>query len=379
MRILPLALAAIVVFCACSRKRAAINGRIVACGNEKVYLEKVLPGGSVVTDSALLDKKGNFRLRIATNPDPTIYFLRSGDNFATLLISPGDKVNLQAIGSFDGGYSVEGSKGSERMLELRNIMSSGISKMDSIMKAFATADQKDKVSLSAAYAEQYYATKRQQINFIVEDPGSIASIYALYQRLPNDNNSLVDGKSDITYYRIVADSAGKKYPSSPYVAALRGAIANRESREELALMLGEKMKQEAAKYPEIEMPDMYGKRHRLSELDGKVVILDFWSTNLPDNALNNAEMKKLWEAYSERGLAVYQVCLDTDKHRWVSAATAQKLPWISVCDLRGSDGQAVQSYNVQSIPANFIIDREGNIAGKNIFGAELETIIKKLI
>ena len=379
MRILIVVLISTFLLNACSRERATITGRIVACQNDMIYLEKVMPNSITVIDSALLDHKGNFNLKITTDPDPTIYYLRSGDDFATLLISPRDHINIQAIGSFDGGYTVEGSEGSTRMLELRDLMSSGIAKMDSIMNTFATAQQKDKLAISAAYAEQYYKTKRQQIDFIVKDPGSIASLYALYQRLPNDNNSLVDGKSDITYYKIVADSTGKKYPRSPYVSALNATIAEQESKQEMAIMLREKLSAEAVSYPEIEMPDIYGKSHRLSELEGKVIILDFWTTEQPDNALNNAEMKELYEQYSDAGLAIYQVCLDTEKHKWVSATTSQKLPWISVCDLRGATSPAALSYNIKSLPANFIIDREGNIAGKNLFGDDLRKKVEELI
>ena len=64
---------------------------------------------------------------------------------------------------------------------------------------------------------------------------------------------------------------------------------------------------------------------------------------------------------------------------WVSAVQEQNLPWISVCDLRGTASTALTLYNVQNLPANFLIDREGNIVAKNVYGAELEKRVAALL
>ncbi len=57
----------------------------------------------------------------------------------------------------------------------------------------------------------------------------------------------------------------------------------------------------------------------------------------------------------------------------------QKLPWITVCDFRGEASPAVLSYRISSMPANFVIDRSGNIAGRNLYGDALERKIKELL
>jgi alkyl hydroperoxide reductase subunit AhpC len=74
-------------------------------------------------------------------------------------------------------------------------------------------------------------------------------------------------------------------------------------------------------------------------------------------------------------LGIYQVSLDTSKPLWVNAVQEQKLPWTTVCDFRGEATAAVRLYNVAAVPCNFIIDREGNIVAKNLYG---DALTKKL-
>lgn len=127
------------------------------------------------------------------------------------------------------------------------------------------------------------------------------------------------------------------------------------------------------------MPDMFGNKIRLSSLQGKVILVDFWSALAGNSNQLNAELKESYEKYSERGFEIYQIGVDNSKAIWVSAVQEQNLPWISVCDLRGTASTALTLYNVQNLPANFLIDREGNIVAKNVYGAELEKRVAALL
>lgn len=365
------------MFCSCSRDKAVVSGSMETSGEGKVYLEKIMPGAVSVTDSTSIDSSGKFRFKLSGLSTPTIYNLRSSEGHIPLLIASGEKVSVNIPGKFSGSYTVEGSEGSKRMRELRRIMSDGTRKLDSIRTLFERAESGSRAMLSAAYASQYNASRQEQIRFIVSDPGSIASLYALYQRFPSDN--LTDNEKNTVYYQMVADSVGARYGSSPYLTALKGMIVSRESKQDLAAMIGEKIAGEADKYPDIEMADIYGRKHKLSSLDGKVIILDFWSSEIPGSAMNNAELKALYSEYSQRGLAIYQVSLDGLKHSWVSAVTNQKLPWISVSDLRGKISPVIGRYNIKNIPANFVINRKGEIVARDLFGESLEKKIKELI
>ena len=112
--------------------------------------------------------------------------------------------------------------------------------------------------------------------------------------------------------------------------------------------------------------------------EGKVVLLDFWSAELGNSNTLNAELKEVYKKYADAPVAfeVYQVAIDTSKPLWISAVQEQQLPWISVCDFRGRNSPALGLYNVQKLPANFLIDREGIVVARDLYGTGLQRALE---
>ncbi len=364
----------------CCADDARLSGHFIGAAGRPVYLEAVIPGATTPQrDTIVTNDKGEFDFRVAL-PDgqPTIFNLRYEDDMVPLLIAPRERVNVMSLGDLDG-YRVSGSPESELVWKLHGILTSGAAALDSISRRFdlTTPDEQLQTRIRKAYYEKYLNIKRRQIGFIVEHSSSLAAVYALYQRLPGDK-VLFNGETDHVYFRMVADSVSRRYPDSRYVLALQREIAATEAERDLQRRL-ERDGVAELDYPDIDLPNMYGQRVRLSSLAGSVIVLDFWITTDTRGRLNNAEMKELWDDYSEKGLAVYQVSLDTSKPLWVNAVQEQKLPWTTVCDFRGAATPAAQIYNVTSVPRNIIIDREGNIAAQNLYGEALERKIRELL
>lgn len=367
------------LFSACNPAGVRIKGRFVGNDNKAVYLEMISPGRQSVVDSVSTDGNGFFEMKVKL-PDgqPTIYNIICDGEKIPLLLSPREKVKLHSVGNVSRNYNVKGSEGSELMYELKNIISNGANRLDSILKEYSFADEELKRKLATEYNAEYYKTKREHIAFIVSNPGTLAALYALYQRLPNDPD-LFNGSTDIIYYKLVADSVSKYYPGSPYVKALQKEMAAAESGMKIADLISEKIAEEPANFPDLNMSDMYGKPHRLSSLEGKVILLDFWSAASDASSLLNAELKEIYEELSGRGFEIYQVSVDESKSLWVNAVLEQKLPWISVSDQKGGASIAVRAYNVRNVPSNFLIDRNGDIADKNIYGDKLLKKVKELL
>ena len=226
--------------------------------------------------------------------------------------------------------------------------------------------------MAQEYTRLKHETQRFQLGFIIENKANIAAVYALHQRLPNESN-LFNGNSDIVYYRTVVEALEQSYPDTPYLAILRSQIARMDAQINLLSQVTE------SDFPDIEMPDMFGKKQRLSALSGKVILLHFWSAALGNSNALNADLKSVYEKYHEQGFEIFQVAVDTSKSAWVTAIQEQQLPWISVSDLLGDSSPSVGIYNVQKLPTCYLIDRKGNIVGKDLVDEELETEIKKLI
>jgi peroxiredoxin len=151
-------------------------------------------------------------------------------------------------------------------------------------------------------------------------------------------------------------------------------ILEREIADADALVaLTKNIKEEA--YPDINLDDMYKKMHRLSELDGKVVLLYFWSAEhvLCNNI--NAELKDIYKKYHDKGFEVYHVSADTNRALWIEAVRAQEHPWISV--FGGSDPRVFALYSVMEVPMAYIISRDGTMSVCSLERAKLESEIMK--
>ncbi len=373
--------AVLAVLAGCSKDDdARIKGHLIGAAGRPVYLERVIPGATTpYRDTVVTNDKGEFELRV-TLPDgqPTIFNLRYEDDMVPLLISPREKVNVMSLGDLDG-YRVSGSPESELVGELHRILSDGAAALDSISSRYnlSTPGSERQEAIRRAWGSKYLSIKRQHISFIVRNASSLAAVYALYQRLPDDQ-VLFNGETDHVYYQMVADSVQRSYPDSRYVKALEREIELRTSQRNFLNRLAEEGVPEVG-YPDIDLPNMYGQKVQLSSFAGKVIVLDFWVSTDARSRVINAELKELWEAHSEEGLAIYQVSLDTSKPLWVNAVQEQKLPWTTVCDFNGEASPAARVYRITSVPDNLIIDREGNIAAKNLYGDALEKKIKELL
>lgn len=371
---------AMVGLCACSTDSANISGEFSACPEQSVYLERVATDGTISADSVVTNANGRFSMKVELpNGESALYNLRCQERNIPLIISAGEKLSVNSIPGLIDGYTVSGSPESALVKEIKNIMGFGSAKLDSMLTLYnETTSEAIKERINSDYVKEYYAIKRNQIEFIVNNSGTLAAIYALNQRLPNDE-TLFNGDNDIVYYRMVADEVAKNYPNSPYLKNLTNAIEHYDQQMEIVRMFNSAIEAGPAPFPELNIADMYGKKQSLTAHLGKLILVDFWSLADQEANFRNAELKTIYSEFKDKGFEIYQVSVDTSKPAWIETVQKQKLPWISVCDFQGGGSSSVQLYNVQNVPQNFLIDREGNIVARNAYGDNLRKEILKHI
>ncbi len=374
-RIIFSAIALVMALSACQSPKVSLSGRFVGSDADMVYLEYASVLEQTIIDSVKLGEDGNFALSIENvTTTPSLYYIIYNNERIPLLLQQGDNVEINAAGNVARNYKVEGSEESELLREFNQEYISGVMKLRGIISKIAAGSLSDeeRKSLSEEYTKIYLDIKRKQMNFIVSHKQNIAAVYALHQRLPNDSY-LFNGDSDVIYYRTVAEAIEQSYPESHYLPILRSQVARMSAQSSLLAQAKE------VNFPEIKMPDMYGQEVALSSLSGKVILLHFWSVAIGNGNVINAEMKEIYKRYKEQGFEIYQVAIDTSKSDWINAIQEQQLPWISVSDMKGEASTSLGEYNVQRLPSNFLIDREGNIVAKDLVGDKLEAEIKKHI
>ena len=125
--------------------------------------------------------------------------------------------------------------------------------------------------------------------------------------------------------------------------------------------------------PDIALENPEGKVMKLSDLRGKVVLLDFWASWCRPCRMENPNVVKAYDKFNKQGFEVFSVSLDKAKDSWVKAIAADDLKWPGhVSDLKFWQSAGAKLYGVNSIPATYLIDKNGVIIAKNLRGPALE-------
>ena len=128
---------------------------------------------------------------------------------------------------------------------------------------------------------------------------------------------------------------------------------------------------------DIALPDNKGQLRHLTDLKGKVVLLDFHLFSFDKSPERILLLRELYNKYHAQGLEIYQVSFDPDEHFWKQQTAA--LPWVSVYDRNGLDSQTLVTYNIQGLPDYFLITRDNNLYKRAAQVQDLEAEIKSLL
>ena len=118
---------------------------------------------------------------------------------------------------------------------------------------------------------------------------------------------------------------------------------------------------------------------QLSSLKGKVFLLDFWASWCGPCRYSNKHLVKLYSKYKDKGFEILSVSLDDQKSDWKKAVAKDKITWLQGIDPGGWDARAAIRWQVDAIPASFLVNKNGDVVAINLEKGELENKIKELL
>ena len=133
--------------------------------------------------------------------------------------------------------------------------------------------------------------------------------------------------------------------------------------------------------PDFTQNDSIGSPVKLSDVYSKhqYTLIDFWASWCGPCRAENPNVVAVWKEFNGKGFHVMGVSYDQDKAKWLKAVASDHLTWTQVSDLKYWNNATAKIYGINSIPANLLVDKTGQIIAKNLRGEKLREKIGELL
>lgn len=373
--------AATIAISSCSGKKFNIKGNITEAKDSMLYLENISLDGPIAIDSAKLDENGSFSF-VGDAPDaPEFYRLRIAGQIINISIDSTETVSVNAsYPTMAVKYNIEGSENCSKIKEL-SIMQ--IDLQNRIMSILNNQELKDEVAEDSIARLMNNYKNNVKMNYIYKQPMKAYSYFALFQAI---GNRLIfnprESRDDIKAFAAVATSWDVYYPDAVRGKNLHNIAIEGMRNIRIVENQNREIELEAGSVSEtgiIDIPlyDNKGRLRHITDLKGKVVLLDFHVFSQEGSTERIMRMRDLYNKYHRLGFEIYQVSLDADGHFWKMQTEA--LPWINVRDEESLKSRYMATFNIRQLPAFFIIDKTNSIVKRDSQIQNLEAEIKKLL
>lgn len=353
-----------------------VDGKVSDATGEMLYFEHNGLMNTTVLDSVKLGSDGKFSFKSARPAYPDFYRLRLDNKIITFAVDSCEDISFVAKSdNFATEYTLTGSETSLQILKLRKSVMNIQQKINGISSTMSVAEQNAKI---ADIEKDIEVHKEMARKLILQNPRSLAAYFAIYQKVNNTYLFSPYVKTDKPYCAAVATSFNTFMPDyerskNLYSLVMDAIKVDRNQKEKEAWK--EVLAKAGTGYINIILPDKKNVEQKLSSLEGKVILIDFSAYETKESVDYTFALRELYNKYHSRGFEIYQISLDQNKLLWQQAV--ENIPWICVRDEKGPETNYISTYNITSIPTTFLMDRKGNIVGRDFGFDDLRKEIEK--
>lgn len=364
---------------ACSSNQASvIKGKIKGAEGQTVYLERLVNNRWGVSDSTVLGSDGSFSLVPTQAMELDFYRLvLTNKDFIILVTDSTEQISIDGeAGNLNLSAKVEGSENTTLLREFEASCTPLFDKEESASIALQTEVSPER---QAQLRSDIVAARKERSDLVkkwLESNSATPAALAVVQML--------DPRAESTTFRKVLTDISASMGHSMHYKLLKQTV------DRMALQGQQPAEQDTPPgskisvgqlAPEIAMPNPDGKVMKLSDLKGKVVLVDFWASWCGPCRRENPNVVAVYEKYKKDGFEVFSVSLDKTAEPWKEAIKKDGLIWKNhVSDLQFWNSKAAADYGVHSIPFPVLVGKDGKVIayGNNIRGELLEANLKQI-
>ena len=321
---------------------------------------------------------GTFSFSAARPEAPDFYRLRIENKVINFSVDSTETVGVKAdYKNFATDYDIQGSENNQKIKELVLLQADLQERVNKLAQSGMPVGV---VQDSLAHMVNAYKDNVKR-KYIFVGPNKSYAYFALFQVL---NGYMIfdplNNKEDVKCFAAVATSMNNLYPHADrsrnlYNMVIKGMKNTRAPQVKPLDIPADKIQE--ASIIDIELKDLNGKTHRLTDLKGKVVLIDFTAYSSAASGARNLALRELYNKYASQGLVIYQISLDADEHFWKTAA--DNLPWICVRDPQGPYSTYLNLYGVTQLPTAFLVNRNNELSLRVGEKTNMEEVIKNLL